>query len=206
MKEKEDINTQQAILDAAEEEFLINGLASTRTTEIAKKAGVTHAMLHYYYRTKENLFNHVFEKKIKLITTLFANKVEEDLPFNEKIKIIVEEHFNFLASHPHLPFFVLNEFITNKDRLKWFVILASPSIDRIIKKLTTDIDEAVNKGEICPIDPVNLVIDIVSLNVFSFVAHPLIKGLAEQMGKDYKTLLEERKKENITVILKRVQV
>lgn len=205
MKEKEEINTQQVILDAAEEEFLINGLASTRTTEIAKRAGVTHAMLHYYYRTKENLFNQVFETKIKLLTSLFASKVEEDLPFDEKIRVIVEEHFNFLASHPRLPFFVLNEFITNKTRLKWFVALASPSINRIINKLTTDINEAVKKGEICPIDPVNLILDIVSLNVFSFLAHPLIKGLADELGRDYEALLEERKKEIITVILKRVK-
>lgn len=205
MKDKVEINTEQIILDAAEEEFLINGLASTRTTEIAKKAGVTHAMLHYYFRTKENLFNQVFEKKITLLTNLFASKVEEELPLKEKIKVIVGEHFDFLTTHPSLPFFVLNEFITNQERRKWFVDLAAPQMKRIIRKLTLDIDEAVKNGEICPIDPVNLILDIVSLNVFSFLAHPLIKGLAEQMDLDYAALLEKRKIENITVILKRVQ-
>ena len=62
MKE-ETSNTEQSILKAAEKEFLKKGFSGSKTTEIAKEAGVTHAMLHYYFRTKENLFNKVFEEK-----------------------------------------------------------------------------------------------------------------------------------------------
>ena len=64
MGEKEDKNTEQAILKAAEEEFLKKGYALSKTTDIAKQAGVTHAMLHYYFRTKENLFEKVFSQKV----------------------------------------------------------------------------------------------------------------------------------------------
>ena len=64
MKE-ETSNTEQSILKAAEKEFLKKGFSGSKTTEIAKEAGVTHAMLHYYFRTKENLFNKVFEEKAK---------------------------------------------------------------------------------------------------------------------------------------------
>ena len=62
MKE-ETSNTEQSILKSAEKEFLKKGFSGSKTTEIAKEAGVTHAMLHYYFRTKENLFNKVFSKK-----------------------------------------------------------------------------------------------------------------------------------------------
>ena len=64
MKE-ETSNTEQSILKAAEKEFLKKGFSGSKTTEIAKEAGVTHAMLHYYFRTKENLFNKVFEEKAR---------------------------------------------------------------------------------------------------------------------------------------------
>ena len=57
-------NTEQAILQTAETEFLDKGFALAKTTEIAKQAGVTHAMLHYYYRTKEKLFERVFQEKV----------------------------------------------------------------------------------------------------------------------------------------------
>ena len=60
MKEKEDVNTEQAIMEAAEKEFLDKGYTLTKTTEIARIAGVNHAMLHYYFRTKDNLFEKVF--------------------------------------------------------------------------------------------------------------------------------------------------
>ena len=60
-------STEKAILQAAEKEFLTKGLASSKTTEIAKAAGVTHAMLHYYFRTKDNLFEQVFQEKVKVL-------------------------------------------------------------------------------------------------------------------------------------------
>lgn len=63
--EIKDRNTEQNILDAAEAIFLEKGYSGTTTTEIAKRAGVNHAMLHYYYRTKENLFEIIFEKQVK---------------------------------------------------------------------------------------------------------------------------------------------
>jgi Transcriptional regulator len=205
MKEKEDINTEQAIMDAAEREFLDKGYALTKTTEIAKIAGVNHAMLHYYFRTKENLFDKVFQKKVALLANSFMPMIEEDLPFIEKVTFIIKAHFDFLTSNPKLPFFVLNEFLTNKERLNKFHTLAIPAIRIILGKLKSEMDVAVEKGEITNIDPVHLMLDIVSLNVFSFVALPIITGVAQSIGRDYKVLLEERKDENIKVILRRLQ-
>jgi len=206
MKEKEEFNTEQAIMEAAEQEFLDKGYVLTKTTEIARIAGVNHAMLHYYFRTKENLFEKVFQKKISLLTNSFMPKVEENLPFMEKVEFIVKAHFDFLASNPQLPFFVLNEFLTNQDRLNKFHSLAIPAIKTVIDKLKIELDCAVKEGEIAPIDPVHLLLDIVSLNVFGFVALPIIRGVAKSIGKDYNSLLEERKTENVKVILKRLQV
>ena len=205
MKEKEDINTEQAIMDAAEKEFLDKGYVLAKTTEIAKIAGVNHAMLHYYFRTKENLFDKVFQKKVALLASSFMPMIEEDLPFTEKVIFIIKAHFDFLALNPKLPYFVLNEFLTNKDRLNKFHTLAVPAIRTILEKLKSEMDVAVEKGEITNIDPVHLILDIVSLNIFSFVALPIITGVAQSFGKDSKGLLEERKDENVKVILKRLQ-
>ena len=72
MKENENRTSEQAILEAAEYEFTTKGFAATKTTQIAKKAGVTHAMLHYYFGTKEKLFNRVFEEKIGLLIKSIA--------------------------------------------------------------------------------------------------------------------------------------
>ena len=113
MKE-ETSNTEQSILKAAEKEFLKKGFSGSKTTEIAKEAGVTHAMLHYYFRTKENLFNKVFEEKAKQLADTFLSRVDESLPFLEKIKCFIEAHFDLLTANPELPLFIYREILTNE--------------------------------------------------------------------------------------------
>jgi len=205
MKEKVEINTEQAILEAAEKEFLDKGYTLTKTTEIARIAGVNHAMLHYYFRTKDNLFEKVFQKKVALLANSFMPKIEEKLPFIEKVEYIVKAHFDFLASNPKLPFFVLNEFLTNKERLDKFPIIAGPAISHILEKLNAEMEEAIKKKEICAVDPVHLLLDIVSLNVFAFLAHPIIERVAGSFGKEYHSLLAEKKIENVEIILRRLR-
>ena len=60
-------NKEQEILEAAEREFIAKGFAGARTTSIAEAAGVTHAMLHYYFRTKEQLFERILDEKMRLM-------------------------------------------------------------------------------------------------------------------------------------------
>lgn len=205
MKEKEDINTEQAIMEAAEKEFLDKGYTLTKTTEIARIAGVNHAMLHYYFRTKDNLFEKVFQKKVALLANSFIPKIEEKLPFIEKVEYIVKAHFDFLASNPKLPFFVLNEFLTNKERLDRFPAIAGPAISNLLEKLNAEMEEAIKNGEICIVDPVQLLLDIVSLNVFAFLAHPIIERVAGSFGKEYHSFLIEKRIENVEIILRRLR-
>ena len=205
MKEKEDVNTEQAIMEAAEKEFLDKGYTLTKTTEIARIAGVNHAMLHYYFRTKDNLFEKVFQKKVALLANSYMPKIEEKLPFIEKVEYIVKAHFDFLASNPKLPFFVLNKFLTNKERLDKFPIIAGPAIRHILEKLNAEMEEAIKNKEICAVDPVHLLLDVVSLNVFAFLAHPIIERVAGSFGKEYHSLLAEKKIENVEIILRRLR-
>lgn len=79
-------NTEQLLPEAAEAEFLEKGYGKARTTEIAKRAGVNHAMLHYYFRTKEHLFEVVFRNKAALMSEVLYFSFNQDLPFLEKVK------------------------------------------------------------------------------------------------------------------------
>ena len=112
---------EQQILDAAEREFLEKGYDGARTTSIAKAAGVTHAMLHYYFRTKEQLFEHIIDKKmseiVPLMTHLFGN---EDLPLVRRIEEAISVHFDFVVANPDLPRFLINEVLPHKERCDLF--------------------------------------------------------------------------------------
>ena len=106
---KKEDNTEQLILKAAEEEFLEKGFVLAKTTEIARRAGVTHAMLHYYYRTKENLFEQVFRQKVQLVAKSLDTAFDEQLPFAQQLETLIQVHFEFIQANPRLPFFILNE-------------------------------------------------------------------------------------------------
>ena len=107
MEPKENRTTEEAILEAAEAEFIEKGFDQARTVSIAQRAGVTHAMLHYYFRTKEQLFDKILDRKIglieEIITSLFA---EPDLPLKERLTQVISRHFDLLVANPGLPRFL----------------------------------------------------------------------------------------------------
>ena len=113
--------TEELILKAAEQEFMTKGFAGARTTSIAEAAGVTHAMFHYYFRTKEKLFDRIIAEKIKmLINGLLTSVTDRDMSLNELIKNIIDRHLNFLSANPDLPNFVTREIYGNPDKVKNF--------------------------------------------------------------------------------------
>ena len=121
-------NTEQAILQAAETEFLDKGFALAKTTEIAKQAGVTHAMLHYYYRTKEKLFERVFQEKVDLMAHSLVATLDDGKPFLKQMEDLTGAHFDFIAENPKLPFFLLNEIHLNEKRRELYLPVLSSAV------------------------------------------------------------------------------
>lgn len=205
MKE-ETSNKEQAILEAAEKEFLKKGFSGSKTTEIAKEAGVTHAMLHYYFRTKENLFNKVFEEKAKQLAETFLSHVDESLPFFEKIRISIESHFDLLAVNPELPLFIYREILANPNGGIVCQHTLLPNFKLAVKTLEDSLKEEIARGNVRPISGVDLMTSAIALNVFVFIANPLIRLLLEENGEEYHQYLERRKQENVETILSRLRI
>ena len=203
---KEYQNTEEAILIAAEKEFLDKGFSMTKMTEIARIAGVNHALLHYYYRTKEKLFMTVFEKKMQELTFSLLSVISQDLPLIDKIKAGIEAHFDCIAQNPQLPFFIINEFLTNPERVKTVRPVLQPIIARIYANFEKDIQKAVSDGIIRPVTPANLLYDVVTLNVCSFIVQPLASQVLGLSKEEYQVFINQRKAENVETILCRLCV
>ena len=106
----EELITEQRLLQAAEREFFEKGFAGARTTSIAESAGVTHAMLHYYFRTKVKLFEKIISNKMSSLGELMLNSLtHSDLPLFEKIRTIINRHLDFISENPALPLFFIRE-------------------------------------------------------------------------------------------------
>ena len=113
----ESVSAESRILAAAESEFLDKGLEGARTTSIAARAGVTHAMLHYYFRTKGQLFERIITSKIEELKDMLSIVFTIDKgDFVRGIRVVVERHFDFLASNPTLPHFMIKEIYAYPER------------------------------------------------------------------------------------------
>lgn len=200
-----DNKTEKIILQAAKEEFLLKGFAGARTTEIAQKAGVNHAMLHYYFNTKEQLFEQVMAEVIALFRDSVASVFEQsDMPVLEQIKEAMSRHFDFVRQNPLLPRFIINEISVRPEYIESLKSKLLPIAGNVFRKLQHSLDEASARGEICQIDARTLLIDVISMNLFVFIAHPIVTQMQPVLG-DLNAFYEARKQENIHVITKRLK-
>lgn len=195
-------DTEALILQAAEREFLEKGYSGAKTTAIAQAAGVTHAMLHYYFRTKEKLFEKIVADKMdKLKRVMFGVIGNPDLPLRERLKQGVEQHFDFIAENPLLPRFIFNELHEHPERIDQVKNSIASIAAKAITTLQNEIDRKAASGECRPVDARMLMLDIVSLNLFPFVAAPLISSSFGKLFEGREEFLEMRKKENVRTVL-----
>jgi AcrR family transcriptional regulator len=195
------VTTEQAILEAAEQLFLDKGFAMTSTTEIARTVGCNQALVHYYFRTKERLFEAIFEAKLRLFASTFLQIGGENIPFEEKLRRKVEAHFDILRANRRLPFLLFNEFTTNPQRLVSLKekLVAAPRA--VFQQLDTELKAEIRKGTVRPMEVIDLVLTLVSLNVILFVASPILKTLLNVSDKEFERIVDRRKQENVKIIL-----
>lgn len=200
-------DTEQAILRAAEHEFLSKGFAGARTTSIAEAAGVTHAMLHYYFRTKAKLFERVLHEKTELLKTALVNSLSgEGASLEEMIRNIIESHLDFLAANPELPHFLIDEIYNDPERAKIFAENMERFAPVMLGNLQMKIVEAAKDGKCRKVDARMLMLDIVSLNVFSYIAAPIVKVVLGELTADPEAFLKSRKKENFDTIMRKLML
>lgn len=206
MEKREKPTTEQRILEAAEEEFLLKGFDGARTTVIAERAGVTHAMLHYYFRTKEQLFERIVAGITGLVAqTVLAAMGDPQKPIIERIQSGVASHFDLVAAHPLLPRFFLNEVVLRPERYHLLDDSLKERITTLFAQLQTEADRAAVAGEMEAVDMRQLFVSIVSLNVFPFLALPFAELLLGDLAGNRERFLAARKAEAIDTILRRIQ-
>lgn len=200
-------DTEARILEAAESEFLQKGFAASRTTAIAEAAGVTHAMLHYYFRTKEKLFGKVIEEKLSSLARTFVISIDDDTSLTECVRQAIERHFDFVRSNPLLPKFLVSEVFSNDNLMQLLKENVGMIAANTIFNLQMKIDKAAANGECKEIDATTLVLDIVSLNVFPILAAPMVCKVKNlNTPSEFDEFLDSRREENVKIILSRLRL
>ena len=182
-------NTETEILIAAKEIFQQKGMAGARMQEIADKAKINKALLHYYYRSKQLLFEAVFKSAFSLLAPQLNKVLNSDDSLNDKIKGFTKNYISFTIKHPYLPNFIINELNRNPEFVQK---LASEKQFPTIHKFKQQVTENIENGAIKPIKAEQLLIHIISLNIFPFIASQLLKGFVSINDTEFNLLMEER--------------
>src|SRR5690554_1392940 len=193
MEENKRDTTEEKILAAAQSVFIRKGMDGTRMKEIADEAGINKALLHYYFRSKQKLFEAIFEKAFTQILPDIINMVESDKNFIEKLNIFIDNYFDLLMKNPFLPGFILTEINRDSDLIVSVFRKhgVNPSVFLEVAK------KEMGKGNIRKMDPRELLINILALCIFPFAARPLLEIIFfNNDEKAYKEFLILRK-ENV---------
>ncbi|WP_339887903.1 TetR/AcrR family transcriptional regulator [uncultured Flavobacterium sp.] len=194
--------TEQQILDAAKTVFQAKGMDGARMQEIADEAGINKAMLHYYYRSKEILFEAVFKSAFLLLAPQLNAVLNDDSSIEEKIKNFTFNYVSFMMKHPYLPNFIIQELNRKEDFiLKLKENTGFPNLE----KFKTKVESEVSQGILNPIEADQLFVNIIALNIFPFLGKPLIKAFADKDDKAFQEFVDCRKTEVANFIINSIK-
>ena len=186
-------NMEEQILLVAKELFMQYGYEGVSTTQVAKAVVCNQALVHYYYRTKQNLFKIICQQEIQKMLKILADIPQEDISFEDFIEKIIEAQIGFLKNNPDAPFFIIGELRHNSEVLKMMRELFSEFGKEIVGKIRMFVQMKQSKGELNDVSVEDLLIDIVSLDVMSFVGQVLFTQILEMDSQTQEVFLERRK-------------
>lgn len=178
----DDKTTQERILDTAASLFGAKGFYAVSTTDIAREAGVNKALIFYYFSSKEDLYHAVIKSRLEIFKRRIEELSENTEPGLPMIETFVRAHIAFFGENQMIIKMLAREFLShdqdaNADELPFLKELAD-TLKPIRDRMLSTIDYAREKGEIRDVDPIHTMVNILSLNVFFFLGHPLIKVVA----------------------------
>jgi AcrR family transcriptional regulator len=193
-----DKSAEQKILEAAKQVFMENGLDGARMQDIADKAGINKALLHYYFRSKDKLFEHIFMEEAAKFMPKVTTIMLSEIPLFEKIERFMGEYIDTLSQNPLLANFILNEINRNpKEMMKKIWGNHRPPID----KVEEHVQKLVKNGEIKPIKGYELMVNMVSLCIFPFLARPMVQWVTKTNDEQFMKMMQERKKSAVQFVI-----
>jgi AcrR family transcriptional regulator len=184
---------EEKILSAARKIFTTKGMAGARMQDIANEAGINKALLHYYYRDKEKLFETIFLEEAQKFFPKINAIFQSDDPLFLKIEKFVNEYIDEMLENPYLPWFILNEINRDPDQFM-YKIWGENNLPKPARFLD-QIEKEIKNGTIKRINPVHLLMNLLSMTIFPFVARPMITRNLHMTDLRFRETMEERRKE-----------
>ncbi|WP_343634771.1 TetR/AcrR family transcriptional regulator [Fluviicola sp.] len=188
-----DSTTEEKILEAAKDVFMKYGLYGARMQDIADTAGINKALLHYYFRSKEKLFDAVFDGALENYFSQMRVIGDTSLPIKERLMQYVDNMFEFFSEYPQMSMFIIKEISINPEMFHEKVKHLKNQRSLLIPTL----EEAFAKGEIKPFDPVLFMVNLHSMCAYPFLASPLYKVMLKKHGYDWDDSGKDKIKQSV---------
>lgn len=191
-KSATDAPTEEKIKNAARVVFQKKGYAATRTRDIAEEAGINLALLNYYFRSKERLFEIIMMQTLSdFLQTLLTVMNDESTTFEEKNELFVSKYIDSISKEPYIPLFVLNEMQNRPENFLQNVTSKDIFIDSLYSR---QFQQAVAAGRISEPDLVNFIINLMGLVIMPFISMPVVRAVTGMDDAQFGKLLQARKK------------
>ena len=182
-----DLSTEEKIKEAARTVFMKKGYSATRTRDIAEEAGLNLALLNYYFRSKEKLFEIIMMEKMQKLLGVIAAVINDNATtLKKKLELLTVNYIDMLTHNPDLPIFVLSELRNNSEHL-----IEKFQFGNFIKESSFFKQLQVNRPDV---NPMHFVINLLGATIFPFIAKPIFQAAGNLNQKDFDTMMEERKK------------
>lgn len=194
---------ENRIRAVAQQLFIEQGFAATSTTQIAREVGCTQALVHYYYRTKENLFRQIFLDQINAALAVITESLTSDVPFEQFLTNAISLYFDTLIRNPRLPYFVLEELVSNRDRRIYLRdhFVRNPHYAMYYMQLDARVRQEQQAGRLVRVETFDIMLSVVSLTVFNFIALPMYQDLLERTDEQVRDFVLHRKTEVTRLVL-----
>lgn len=196
--------TEEKIFEAASNVFIEEGSAGARMQTIADRAGINKALLHYYFRTKDHLFEAVFLKLAQKTLNKFSPIFEKNLTLEEKIRFFFREHISFMQQNPKLPAFIISEINHKPERIR--KLLANVDFKKFWSEILSQHSAELHKYNITEENLPQIMTTLVSLSVFPFAAKGIIEVIFSKSGVDFEKYIEDRKQFAAEFVIKAISL
>jgi AcrR family transcriptional regulator len=197
MKTKPEIvnndSTEEKIKDAARRVFTRKGYVATRTRDIAEESGFNLALINYYFRSKEKLFDMIMLEHLQSFVHSIIDIINDPkTSLQQKIEILVAHYIDMLIENPDLPLFILSE--VNADPEKLIAKVGINALDAKELYIAKQWKSMATKKKLPKESSMHFLMNIVSLTIFPFIARPLIKNRTGMTTEQFNAVMEERKR------------
>ncbi len=184
-----DTGTEEIIKETAKRLFLAEGKLHATMQDIADAAGVNRTLLHYYFRSKEHLFELVFKEALTSFGEQMEKVIISNLPFKEKIEKLIDVFLTQNSHYPYQELFLITEinsqdFDPAKSHRK-----KAGKYDQFFLEIQAEMD----KETIVAMKPIQFMINLISLMAYPYITRPLFQTTFGKSQTEYAALLKERK-------------